>query len=238
MIEKDHIENLYEKSFEDFSDASDAGDWAALSGKVAKQNFMKFGLSHFNIYYTLLIVSVITIAGVFFMQNSKNVSASSENSVPETQNKVVAPAENKTNEDNIKDAAFDVSIKEKIENANEESVIEKKTNSKNNSEIIYSAPDKKQVQENKNLNQEKVKDTPVKEEIINKESPVQNSKEELPVITHPEENAKDIPADVNQIKEQTKPAPVRKTISIEQHDTIYKNDTVMVKGKLKFKKRN
>lgn len=238
MLEKDHIDNLYENSFKDFQDASDALDWAALSSKVAKQNFLTFGFFHFNIYYTLVIVSAITIACILFMQDSKVVSASSENPILETKSNVAVPVENITNEDNEKDAAFDVSIKEKNENPEDERVIEKKSSSNINPEIIYSAPDKKHVQGNKNLIQDNVKESPVKEEVINKESPVQNNKEELPAIIHPEEKTKDIPADANQINEQTKPAPVRKTISIEQHDTIYKNDTVMVKGKLKFKKRN
>lgn len=65
-----NMDLLYFETFNDFKiEGSFEKDWQAISPKLRKQNYLKFGYSHFNIYYTAIL---IMLAGLCIFLSSSN----------------------------------------------------------------------------------------------------------------------------------------------------------------------
>jgi len=71
--EQNYIDKLYSDKFGGFEMQSSAEDWAALSTKLGKANFLKFSFATFNAYY-LTVIIVLTITAIFFVATNLNLN--------------------------------------------------------------------------------------------------------------------------------------------------------------------
>jgi hypothetical protein len=67
----ENIDNLFSEAFVNYNDVLQKEDWQQISLALRRQNFLKFGVAHFNIYYATLL-TIITGTSIFIGTN-KNV---------------------------------------------------------------------------------------------------------------------------------------------------------------------
>jgi len=85
-----NIDILFSKAFENFKDDSHEQDWQQMSVALNRQNFMRFGITHFNIYYAAIITLITGLS--FYIAANKYISTNApepkkprnEESIPAT----------------------------------------------------------------------------------------------------------------------------------------------------------
>ncbi|MCH7656737.1 MAG: PKD domain-containing protein [Bacteroidetes bacterium] len=77
-----NIEQLYSESFKDFRIEPSSGLWKRISSKLAWQNFVRFNLRSFNIYYTTGIVA-LSAAGIILLSDYSNGKIEKQGAVTE-----------------------------------------------------------------------------------------------------------------------------------------------------------
>jgi hypothetical protein len=55
---KDNFENIFSEAFVSYRPETHDEVWQKLAPALRRQNFLKFGTAHFNIYYTILLAAV------------------------------------------------------------------------------------------------------------------------------------------------------------------------------------
>jgi len=78
-----YIDDLVRKSFPDkVTNTDDAELWNRISRTMRFKRFLRFSLSSFNIYYSVLTIFLISSAAYFFInQNSQNTAPANNNSI-------------------------------------------------------------------------------------------------------------------------------------------------------------
>jgi hypothetical protein len=64
----ENIDNIYSESFLNYRPEPPEEEWTKLSAALRRQNFMKFGVAHFNIYYAM-ILAAITVLSIYVSTN-------------------------------------------------------------------------------------------------------------------------------------------------------------------------
>jgi cell division protein FtsN len=64
----ENIDNLFSEAFANYNDALQKEDWQQISVALRRQNFLKFGVAHFNIYYATLL-TIIAVTSIFIGTN-------------------------------------------------------------------------------------------------------------------------------------------------------------------------
>jgi hypothetical protein len=68
----ENIDNIYSEAFVNYKDDVPEEDWQQISAILWRQNFMKFGIAHFNIYYAVLLTAIVGIS--IYIGTSKHTS--------------------------------------------------------------------------------------------------------------------------------------------------------------------
>jgi hypothetical protein len=75
--EKNYIDKLYSDKFSKYESNISDDEWAKLSIKLSKVNFLKFSFTTFNAYFLLAIVTFVA-AVIYFGINNFNISKKNE----------------------------------------------------------------------------------------------------------------------------------------------------------------
>lgn len=70
-----YLENIFSKAFKNVNVVSHDDDWFDIDMKLSRKNFLRFGFSNFNIYYSFLIIIAFiasTGTGIHYFYNKTN----------------------------------------------------------------------------------------------------------------------------------------------------------------------
>lgn len=200
---KNYIDKLYSEKFEEFEMKTASDDWAALSTKLARANFIKFSLATFNVYYLAAMV-VLTATVVFFAVTNLNLNdkiENLENKINQSENPEVINFQEDPNVDSSSVGSI-VSEAEMIDKA-----LPQKEAKKNQDEI-------KNVGKNKILKAEETSKIEEKDTLASNVNPI--------IVETPDSIA--IKASTTKIKR------IKKTVFVKKEQVIV-NDTVKINKK-------
>jgi hypothetical protein len=229
MSEDKNIENLFKQKFDGYSVPNPPGEWAAMGSSLAKTNFLKFGIGHFNVFY--LIVGVVTLSlvtVVSLMPSSENELIPAETEILEVAPVIVdtteLPVINENLEQNINENANvkdNDDLMEEVQSSSEVTPVKKtkKDVKLEDNSGLENSPESK----NESVNQENEENSKGTSDIDERSSEI--IEEDEPAIQKNESN------------EKIQSNPVIKQVVVVQQDTIVQIDTVKVKKRGRKKKR-
>jgi hypothetical protein len=80
----EQLENIFRKSLLEYDKEPSENSWPILKKKVSRNNFLKFGWKHFNIYQTAFFLSILILSFFYFTSSSpttKNTETKNTNPV-------------------------------------------------------------------------------------------------------------------------------------------------------------
>ncbi len=229
-MKDDHkkVEDLYKDAFSDFEVPGAGYDWNGIEKHLDKVKFYRLSLTHFNIYYSLLIatcfVASIITASHYFMVT-----------VPYVKDHTTIVIKDKDSTSTL----FQNKKGFKISNGDSEK-------NKKNIPSLKADPANESIKTNKYKNSPRNKDYAGAESAStspDKNQPTNSSENPLVIPMPANKGTKDSIAIVapmhhekDSLKTRKEPKTSKKTIYITKQDTIFEYDTLKTKKNKKFKK--
>jgi len=205
MGNKNNIDDLLNKSFENFEAPVSQNLRMQMSKKVTKFNFFKFNPGTFNVFYLAPVIigaSIMLVVGINSLNDNTNENITSDINNAKIQN------DNKT----ISNQEIENEIKLSEENLNTQNEYTETTESTLKKETIFD----QSSQENTTIYNLELPDTNIEEEIIEEN------------IT--EKTIEDTDSNTDKGVDQTEPFITKSETDIEiVYDTIVSNQTITVK---------
>jgi len=234
--ENKKLGDLYKDTFKDFEEPGTGYDWNEVEKRLDKVKFYRLSFTHFNIYYSLLIItcfiaSVTSAAHYFFVTVPKlneqysviitdTVSVNSTIKIKKTYNNSEAAIKGRELDNNRL-----LFKKEKSDSPNEQPRSQKPGDNKAAppKNGIINADPKTNYPQNFLINDGEAEQSAGAEESTIKNDSITNVKAPIPL-------AKD------SLKNKKEPKTIKKTVYITKQDTIFEYDTLKTKKNRKFKK--
>jgi hypothetical protein len=203
----DELEKLFQDHLLGFEKEPSKEVWPLLAKDVARNNFLKFGWKHFNIYQTVVLTLILLLGIIYFTQKTEQTISSEQKktSLPQT---------------------FPVTIDSlsKIEKG-------KKTDTKNTNqnELL------KIESNNRPIKSTKDKSTFLKEQKSEVRKEKGNLTDSSSVIYEPSNTEQPQEIINTETKKKEEIPKIKKIITVIRRDTILVKDTVSVKRKKKVK---
>jgi|GEM_PF-5128251 len=232
--ENKKLGDLYKEAFNDFEAQGNSYDWNDVEKRLDKMKFYKLSFTHFNIYYSLLIVtcfiaSLISATHYFLVtvpriNSDTAVTATYPNSVKtgDESNKEELNSDTKGNENNEK--SFKEESDRIVKKGNTTSKIKKENLLNKDYEGAESVNDKENTKNQSN----KVK----KESIIPTSANGNNEilkRDSVTIIPH-------VNKEKDSLKVHKPLKTPKKTVYITKQDTIFEYDTLKTKKNRRFRK--
>ncbi len=211
MGNKNNIDDLLNKSFENFEAPVSQNLRMQMSKKVTRFNFFKFNPGTFNIFYLAPVIigaSIMLVVGINSLNDNTNENITSDINNAKIQN------DNKT----ISNQEIENEIELSEENLNTQNEYTETSENTQTNEVVFD----QSTQENTTIYNSELPDTNIEEEII----------EENITEKTIEESDSNTDKDLNQI--ETKPIITKSETDIEiVYDTIVSSQTITVTDTVK-----